>query len=233
MFAAISASIVARLASRAITVNCLHLNIHQHLGFSVHVTLRIGADVTIRYHSAADRCFVRCFDTHEESEAFCKELKQNPIHGLCDYELYVIHVAAATSRTQDTSLPSLSLTHSGNPSGNVGSFRVMAFSEIAVLYNLQRGCSGIGFVYKLHVDNITINKNVHFLLNHYMYNTKTNFYLLKIFSTFVPIPCSSAILWFILNGRSDVAGPMSLSVISSSTRSSPYRNHTLLHIVVE
>ena len=81
---AISASIITRLASRALTTNFPHLNRHQHLGYSVHVTWRIGADVTMRYHSAADRCFARCFDTDEECEAFCKELKQNPIDGLCD-----------------------------------------------------------------------------------------------------------------------------------------------------
>ena len=52
--------------------------------------------------------------THEECDAFCKELKQNPIDGLCDYGLYGIHVAAATSLKQDTSLPSLSPTLSRN-----------------------------------------------------------------------------------------------------------------------
>jgi len=81
---ATSASIVTRLASRALTGNYQNLNVHQHLGYSVHVTWRTGTDVTMRYHSAADRCFARCFDTDEECDAFCKELKQNPIDGLCD-----------------------------------------------------------------------------------------------------------------------------------------------------
>jgi hypothetical protein len=54
ILSAISASIVTRLASLALKGNCLHLNIHQHLGYSVHVTWRIGA-VTMRYRSAADR----------------------------------------------------------------------------------------------------------------------------------------------------------------------------------
>jgi hypothetical protein len=68
----------------------------------------------MKYHSAADRCFARCFDTDEECDAFCKKLRQNPIDGLCDYGLYGIHVAAAMSRKQDTSLPSLSPTLSRN-----------------------------------------------------------------------------------------------------------------------
>jgi hypothetical protein len=50
----------------------------------VHVTWKVGTDITMRYHSAADRCFARCFDTDEEWDTFCKKLKQNPIDGLCD-----------------------------------------------------------------------------------------------------------------------------------------------------
>jgi len=47
-------------------MNCLYHNIYQHLGYSVHMTRRIGAD----------RCFAGCFDTDDECDAFCKELKQ-------------------------------------------------------------------------------------------------------------------------------------------------------------
>ena len=97
---AISASIITRLVSRALTANCLHLNIHKQLGYSVHVNWRIGADVTMRYHSAADRCFVRCFDTDEECDAFCKELKQTPIDGLCDcmgYMEYMLRLLRAVN----------------------------------------------------------------------------------------------------------------------------------------
>ena len=68
----------------------------------------------MRYHIAVNRCFGRCFDTEEECDAFCEGLKQNPIEGLCDYGLYGIHVAAATSLKQDKSLPSLYSTLSLN-----------------------------------------------------------------------------------------------------------------------
>ena len=98
---AINASIVTRLASRALTGKCLHLNIHQHLGFSVHVTWRISADVTMKYYSATERCFARCFDTNDEYDAFCEELKQIPIDGLCDsmgYMEYMLRLLQALNR---------------------------------------------------------------------------------------------------------------------------------------
>ena len=67
----------------------LHLNIHQHFGYSVHVTWRIGADVTMSYHSAADRCFARWFDTDHKCDSLCKELKHNQADGLYDFMGYL------------------------------------------------------------------------------------------------------------------------------------------------
>jgi len=55
----------------------------------------------MRYHSAADGCFARCFDTDEECDAFCKDLKQNPIDGLCDcmgYMGYMLRLLRAVNR---------------------------------------------------------------------------------------------------------------------------------------
>ena len=89
---AIGASIVTRLASRTLTGNCLHLNAHQHLGYSVRVTWRM------KYHSAADRCFARCFSTNDECDAFCDELKKSPIDGLCDCMGHMEYTLRAVDR---------------------------------------------------------------------------------------------------------------------------------------
>ena len=45
---------------------------------------RTGAGVATRYFSAADRCFEGVFDTDDECDAFCKELRLNCIDGICD-----------------------------------------------------------------------------------------------------------------------------------------------------
>ena len=58
----------------------------------------------MRYHSAADRCFAWWFDTDDECDAFCKELTQNPIDGLCDcighmeYMEYMLRLLRALGR---------------------------------------------------------------------------------------------------------------------------------------
>ena len=73
------------------------------------MTLRIGAD----------RCFDGYFDTDDECDVLCKELKQ-------------IHITAATGHI-------VAPTHSRNQ----GQIKV---EEAGVgLYHLYSGCSGIGF----------------------------------------------------------------------------------------
>ena len=95
---------------REFTVNSVNLNIHHHFGYSVHVTWRTGADVTMKYYSAADTYFERWFDT-EDGDSFCKDLKRNATDSLCDYGLYGKYVAAVTSSKQNTPLPRLSHTY--------------------------------------------------------------------------------------------------------------------------
>ena len=77
-------SFVTKLESRALTGNKPQLTIHQRVGYDVHETWRIGDDVTTKYFNAADHCFERCFNAGEECDAFCEELRQNPIKGMCD-----------------------------------------------------------------------------------------------------------------------------------------------------
>lgn len=79
-----SASIVTRLECRALIGNSLQLNIHQHLGYTVHASCRTDAVVTSKYLSAVDMCFGRVFDKDDDCDAFYKELRLNPIDGICD-----------------------------------------------------------------------------------------------------------------------------------------------------
>lgn len=81
---ATNASIVTRLASRALTANSLQLDTHQQLGYTVHVSWMIGTDDTTGYFIAASRFFERCFDTCDDCDAFCKEVCQTPVDGVCD-----------------------------------------------------------------------------------------------------------------------------------------------------
>jgi hypothetical protein len=138
---AIGASIVTRHASRTLTGNCLYLNIHQHLWYSVHVTW------WMKYHSVADRCFARCFDTDDECNAFCKKLKKSTIDGLCDCKGhkwnicygpwigYTVTIFTAYRQSKPWT----------NQSGSGASWRAMASSDVGVLYHLRKGSSTIGF----------------------------------------------------------------------------------------
>ena len=188
---AISASIVKRLASRALTGNCLHLSIQQHLGYSVHVTWRIDTDVTMSYHSAADRCFARCFDT-QGMWRILQGVETEPYRrSMWLYGLYGIHVAAATSLKQDTSLPSLSPTLSGNyeqtpvEATGVGEWWPLQMPLSYIIY-----CVGVR---RLVLTNF--NTECALFIQPLYYITVT-FYLLLIS---LPSLLSSAILWFILH----------------------------------
>ena len=140
---AISASIVTILASRALTGNCLHLSIHQHLGYSVHVTWGIGTDVTLRYHSVAGTCFARRLDTDEHCDAFCKELKRNPIDGLCDcigsmeYMLRLLRSLNRIHRCHIYPLPSVETM--SKPKWKRRCWRVMVSSDATALHHLLLG----------------------------------------------------------------------------------------------
>ena len=52
----------------------------------------------MKYHSVADRCFARCFDTDDECDAFCEELKKSPIDGLCDCMGHMEYMLRAVDR---------------------------------------------------------------------------------------------------------------------------------------
>jgi len=90
--------------------------------------------------------FGRWCDTVVECDAFCKELKQNLIDGLCEsmgYMEYILRLLRAVNTIHHCHfypLPSVE-TVKIHKWGR----QELASSDAAVLYHLQRRCSGIGF----------------------------------------------------------------------------------------
>jgi len=73
-------SIVQKLASRSITGNGLQIQIHQHVGFKVHVVWHVFD----KHNKKSVRCFERIFSEINALDVFCKQLKDGAFEGLCD-----------------------------------------------------------------------------------------------------------------------------------------------------
>ena len=70
-------SIVWRLASRCVTGNGLRIQIHQHIGFRLHIVWNVT-------DFKATRCLERVFTNYGELLDFCIQLKIGAFEGLCD-----------------------------------------------------------------------------------------------------------------------------------------------------
>jgi hypothetical protein len=67
-------SIIARLTSRAVVGRDLHLQVHQHQGFTLHLVWEGGRN--------GDACIQRRFIYYSDVSAFCRELIQRGCQGL-------------------------------------------------------------------------------------------------------------------------------------------------------
>lgn len=78
------------------------------LANAVIVTWRIGAVFATRYFRSAYMWFERVFDTNDECDAICKELRRNSIDDICNLWVNGIYVTSVTRITQVTKMPFLS-----------------------------------------------------------------------------------------------------------------------------
>jgi len=74
-----SPSIVIGLHSRALTERSLNINVHQHLGYSLHLVWN-----TTKTCVTSERGVERRFLMYEDVESFCTELVNGGAQGLCD-----------------------------------------------------------------------------------------------------------------------------------------------------
>ena len=67
-------SIVTQLDSRAITGRGLHINVHQHFSYELHLVWN---------HSSSERYVERMFLMYADVVRFCTELKKGALEGMC------------------------------------------------------------------------------------------------------------------------------------------------------
>ena len=68
-------SVVQRLSTRSITGRGMELNVHQHVGFRLHLEWQ--------NENKTRRCFERIFDTFEDVDRLC-DMLDGGLEGLCD-----------------------------------------------------------------------------------------------------------------------------------------------------
>jgi len=78
-------SIVKRLAYRSLTGRGLHIHIHQHLGYRLHLVWD-----TTRNGKETSKCIERRVLMYQEVTDFCEELMSKAFEGMCDW--VCIHV---------------------------------------------------------------------------------------------------------------------------------------------
>jgi len=69
-------SVIQRLSTRSNTRRGLQLNVHQHVGFRLHLEWQ-NENKTRRY-------LEQIFDTFEDVDRFCDEILEGGLEGLCD-----------------------------------------------------------------------------------------------------------------------------------------------------
>jgi len=81
-------SIVDRLAARSVTGRSLHILVHQHYGYRLHLEWSGGGDC-----QNASRFMERQFDMSCQSQSFCTQLCHRGLDGLCTciYESHNFH----------------------------------------------------------------------------------------------------------------------------------------------
>ena len=75
-------SIASRLFSPSVTGRNSNIQIHQHLGKTIHLVCKT-LDNT-KHRNPSERCMERFFILYKELENFCRELKYGALEGLCD-----------------------------------------------------------------------------------------------------------------------------------------------------
>jgi hypothetical protein len=74
-----NSSIIARLTSRSLCGQSLHIHVHQHFGFRLHLLWKCANN-----HATSEKCIERRFFTCNDIDTFCFQLRKGTLEGLCN-----------------------------------------------------------------------------------------------------------------------------------------------------